>query len=654
MGSQTCCQELKRRIRELEAQISELKKEQTSLKRARRRLGLILEFIPYPLAVMRLDQKVFYINKGFTELFGWRPEEVLGKKLPIVPENLKEEAERDIETLIKEKTILRRETKRVTKDGRVLDVVIRAAYYEESEYEPAGIMMTFRDVTEEKRLQKIKDTILRISTALPEYPDLEDLLDFINSEVMHLLNTEGAVVNILDEEKQEMFVIGAAYDDPKRKLRAKRVRFKVDEIIAGRVIRTGKPIIVNDTSEEEELHRRRDEKLGYKTRNLLLVPLRSKERIIGVLCAINKKEGPFDESDLELLNTIATTVALSVENARVRDELKRAYRELSSLNKAKDKMINHLSHELKTPVSILLGSLRLLERALEDVPEEKWKRNVERMRRNLERIVDLQYEVSDIIMSQDYKIHTMLSLLLEQCKDELELLVEKETGAKDAALRVRKCIDQLFGPKEAAPKVLDLGSFIEKRLEELKKKFAHRDVEVETEISPAPKICIPVEVLEKVFDGLLRNAIENTPDQGKVIVKVRRRGRGAELVVQDFGVGIVEENKQRIFEGFFFTQDTFAYSSKEPFDFNAGGKGADLLRMKIFSERFNFKIEMDSTRCKYIPTERDMCPGDISKCPFCKSRQDCLASGGTVFRVYFPPVESEDKCEKRDWGQNSI
>lgn len=646
MGRQVSYQDLEQKVEELKAKVAELQKEQLSLKRARRRLGLILDFIPYPLAVMRLDQKVFYVNRGFTELFGWKPEELYGKKLPIVPENLREEADRDIETIVREKTYLRRETKRLTKDGRTLDVVIRAAYYEESEYEPAGIMMTFRDVTEEKRLQKIKDTILRISTALPKYPELEALLDFINSEVMRLLDTEGAVVNILDEETDEIFVIGAAYDDPELKLRAKRVRFKMDEIIAGRVIRSGKPVIVNDTSEEEELHRRRDEKLGYKTRNLLLVPLHTKEKTIGVLCAINKKEGPFNDSDLELLNTIATTVALSVENARVGDELKRAYQELSSLNKAKDKMINHLSHELKTPVSILLGSLRLLEKGLEAVPEEKWKRHMERMRRNLDRIVDLQYEVSDIIMSQDYRIHTLLSLLLEQCKDELEVLVEKETGAKDASLHIRACIDQLFGPKELTPQVIELWRFVDTRLRELRGKFAHRDVEVETEIDYTPEICIPLEVLEKVFDGLVKNAIENTPDQGKVLVAVKEFGKGSELVVQDFGVGIVEENKQRIFEGFFYTQDTVAYSSKEPFDFNAGGKGADLLRMKIFSERFNFKLEMESKRCKFIPTERDLCPGDISKCPFCNDRQDCLASGGSVFRVYFPPVESEEDCNK--------
>jgi len=107
-------------------------------------------------------------------------------------------------------------------------------------------------------------------------------------------------------------------------------------------------------------------------------------------------------------------------------------------------------------------------------------------------------------------------------------------------------------------------------------------------LEAVPSIFVPAEVLHKVIDGLIRNAIENTPDEGKIEVAVQKKGQGALLAVTDYGVGIPEEAQKRIFEGFFTTRDTLAYSSKRPFDFNAGGKGADLLRMKIFSERYAF------------------------------------------------------------------
>jgi hypothetical protein len=93
--------------------------------------------------------------------------------------------------------------------------------------------------------------------------------------------------------------------------------------------------------------------------------------------------------------------------------------------------------------------------------------------------------------------------------------------------------------------------------------------------------------------------------------------------------------QQPIFEGFYPTQEIKYYSSKKPFDFNAGGKGADLLRLKIFSERFNFKLDMSSTRCRYIPLDSDSCPGQISRCGFCRSPADCFHSGGTDFKAVF-------------------
>jgi hypothetical protein len=95
---------------------------------------------------------------------------------------------------------------------------------------------------------------------------------------------------------------------------------------------------------------------------------------------------------------------------------------------------------------------------------------------------------------------------------------------------------------------------------------------------------------------------------------VHEKGRHVELVVHDQGIGLTEEAQKRIFEGFFTTQETLQYSSKTPFDFNAGGKGADLLRMKIFSERFNFKISMTSTRCSHLPDATDRCPGSQAVC----------------------------------------
>ena len=603
---------------------------------AEKRLGKLLNFVPYPMVVFKLDGTVTYLNPAFTEVFGWTFDELKGKRIPYVPPELQEETKQSIERLKKEKTIRRYRTRRLTKDGRIRDVIMKGAVLTEQEDEPGGELIILRDITEERRLARINEALLRISRALPEYPDLEDLLDYISREINELLNTEGAIVILLDEVKQELFFLGAAYDDSLTQKRAKMIRYPASEGVSGKVIKTGEPIIIEDTSKDSDYISIIDRKLGYQSRNMLDVPLRSGDRIIGVLCATNKREGVFDQKDVELLSMIASTVALSIENARFADEIKEAYREVTSLNRAKDKVINHLSHELKTPVSILSASLNILGKKLMNLSEDGWKPTLERAERNLDRILEIQYQVEDIMRDKQYRTYTVLSVLLDQCQDELETLVADEVGEGPVVERIRNRIKEIYGPKESTVTNIRLDKFVKERLKQLKPKLEQREVEIATQLEPVPDICVPEDVMQKVVDGLIKNAVENTPDEGKIEVKVHKKGEGSELVVHDYGIGITEEYQRRIFEGFFTTQETMDYSSKRPFDFNAGGKGADLLRMKIFSERYDFKIDLESSRCPALSSENETCPGRISECPICKEGKGCHQTGGTTFTLFFP------------------
>jgi signal transduction histidine kinase len=537
--------------------------------------------------------------------------------------------------------IYRYETRRLTQDGRILDVVWRASVFKDANGEPAGVLVILRDITRVKRIARNNEAMLRISMELPEYLELPEVLDYVSGVIKELMVTEGGLVILLDEQRQELFLRGAAYDDTATQQRAKEVRFSMDELVAGKVIRTGKPVILNDIVENSKIHIERDRKLGYQTRNLLLVPLRSQERIIGTLCAVNKKEGGFDPSDVELLSMLAGTVVLSIENARFSTELKKAYMEVSSLNQAKDKVINHLSHELKTPIAVLRTSLVILEKRLKNLPRESWQPAIDRARKNLDRLLEMQYQIDDIMQDKTDKARMILSQLLDQCADELEALIAEQVGEGQIVKRIKERIEETYstgGSGGLIAEKIQLDIFVIKRLEFLKSSFAHRQVGIITRFSATAPISIPPDALQKVFDGLIKNAIENTPDEGKVEVVVKRQGEGTLLEVRDFGVGITKENKTRIFEGFFTTQETMNYSSKRPFDFNAGGKGADLLRMKIFSERYDFKIGLKSYRCPFLPKDGDPCPGTISECPHCKDGSGCHQTVATIFSIYFPPA----------------
>jgi PAS domain S-box-containing protein len=612
------------------------KKESKASRKAEQMARNLLDFVPYPMIVSDLNANITYLNPAFTRTFGWRLDEIKGGKIPFIPAHLAEEAAIARETLLREKQ-MRLETKRLTKDGRVLDVIVRGALFTDEENDDeGGKLFIFRDVTQERKLELTNATLLRISTALPEYPVLEELLDYISGETKRLLNSESASVAILDPARNEIFFLGAAYDDSEVKNRVKKVRYSVENTITGRVIKTGKPLIIHDTSKEMDYCPGVDLQAKVHTKNLLFVPLKSRDKTIGVLAAVNKKEGSFDDTDLELMNMISGTVALSIENARFSEELRAAYHEVSMLNKAKDKVINHLSHEIKTPVAVLLATLNILAKRLSPLPRETWETTLERAKRNLERILDIQYEVTDIMQNSDFRGYHLLSNLLDECADELEAVAAEELGEGKLVERLRRRIDAIFGPRIIEARDIDLISFTDKLLQRIRPNHAHRVLDIKRSFDPSPPVHIPEDVLDKIITGLVKNAIENTPDMGRIEIVIRPELAGTELIVRDYGVGITEEYQRRIFEGFFPTQENINYSSKRPYDFNAGGKGADLLRTKIFSEKYHFNIEMHSDRCRFIPGETDICYGNITRCQFCADKEDCYSSGGTLFRLFFP------------------
>ena len=114
---------------------------------------------------------------------------------------------------------------------------------------------------------------------------------------------------------------------------------------------------------------------------------------------------------------------------------------------------------------------------------------------------------------------------------------------------------------------------------------------------------------------------------------------GPELEVKDNGIGISDENMRMIFENYFTSYETMQYSTRQPYDFKAGGKGFDLLRMKIFSERYNFRIKMASKPCHLIDREGRDCPGNVADCAPHPGAKRCQNTGGTTVTVQFYPAK---------------
>jgi PAS domain S-box-containing protein len=107
--------------------LTKRKKAEEAVRKSEIRYRTLLDFVPYPVAVFTIDGRVTYINSEFTTVFGWTFDELEGKTIPFIPPELKRETVENVRRLFKEKTLLSHETQRLTKDGRLLYVSVKAA-----------------------------------------------------------------------------------------------------------------------------------------------------------------------------------------------------------------------------------------------------------------------------------------------------------------------------------------------------------------------------------------------------------------------------------------------------------------------------------------------------------------------------------------------
>ena len=333
------------------------------------------------------------------------------------------------------------------------------------------------------------------------------------------------------------------------------------------------------------------------------------------------------------MESVSHYITIALENARL-------YEELKALDKAKERVINHLSHELTTPVAIVAGVLGQVLRDLEKGHAERIEKTVQRGFRNVKRLQDLMNKIDDIIHMKSLPDKNRITGMIE---DALGLVEEQrdrnpEMSREDLLERVSERLEELCSYEETRPERIALADFMNAVCDEVVAAMGGREVDIVRDLEKDLHLYMDRDVLRKVCLGLLKNAVENTPDQGKIEISSRSGDHSIEIDFRDYGVGISPENQKMIFGGFFHTQETHAYASRKPYAFNAGGAGADLLRTKVFSERYGFAVDFESERCGAIPRDRDMCPGAISACEFVKDKSECALSGGSTFSVRFPRV----------------
>lgn len=166
----------------------------------------------------------------------------------------------------------------------------------------------------QEKLQLLLETCRLLSSQLK----IEDLLNTIMDLASRVVGAETASLLLLDPETDELYFDVALGLDPE----VSKIRLKMGQGIAGTVAQEGKPVIINDVASDPRWSSIVDKQSGFKTRSIIAAPMMIKDRLIGVVEALNHTDGPFSFTDLRIFEAFASQAAIAIDNARLFSSLK--------------------------------------------------------------------------------------------------------------------------------------------------------------------------------------------------------------------------------------------------------------------------------------------------------------------------------------------
>lgn len=169
-----------------------------------------------------------------------------------------------------------------------------------------GIEEALRAKSEQLRL--LSEVVRTVNSLL----EPEAVVSFIMDRIQRLAKAEAWSLLLLDEATHELYFREALGH---RAEALKDVRIPVGTGIAGTVVATGLPMVVNDTKQCPQFNPEPDKITHFATRSILAAPLKHQDRVLGVLEVINKAEGPFTEADLETVQLFLEPAAIALQNA---------------------------------------------------------------------------------------------------------------------------------------------------------------------------------------------------------------------------------------------------------------------------------------------------------------------------------------------------
>ena len=348
-------------------------------------------------------------------------------------------------------------------------------------------------------LERLLEVVRGSATA----PDLESFLQTIINEAIELTGSELASILQYDETIGELRFLAMHLFERELLL---PVSVPLEGSAAGWVYRRGQPLMIQDVKVDKRHFKVVDHVTKHQTHSLVAVPLLVRGEVVGVLEALNKKDGAhYTEDDLAILKTLGALAAQAMKNASLQGKVRATSIELAELERLKSDFIAIASHELRTPLGLILGHATFLR----ELAGEEHAEQLDMIIRNAIKLKEIVENLSDV-----------------------ENFQSGAARARSQKVSLAKIVLDVVLPFQ----------------EEAKR----RNITITSELAANPFYLYADEAkLAIALSNLVKNSLQFTEAGGHVTVKAEEASGHLRVSVTDDGIGIPARHLPRIFERFF-------------------------------------------------------------------------------------------------------
>ncbi len=331
--------------------------------------------------------------------------------------------------------------------------------------------------------------LIDISRDLASTLDLDILLSRIVHAAAEVSGSEAASILLYDDAAQQLyFQVSTNLDEPTRR----GIIVPLEGSIAGWILNNRRPVRIANVHNDERFFGEVEQTTGFSTDSILGVPLITKNKIVGVLEAINKQKGKFSDADESMLSVLGAQAAVAIENARLFQQ---------------SDLISEFVHELRTPLASLSTATYLLLR-----PEMSQ---------------DQRDQIVNNIHTETMRLNALASSFLD--------LARLESGRVQFRKTTFSIADLMYECKDV-----------------MASKAVEDNIQVRVE-SPEglPLLEADRDKIKQVLLNLISNAIKYNRPNGTVMLRAESYEDEMAIFVQDTGVGIPEEAMPHLFQKFY-------------------------------------------------------------------------------------------------------